>query len=157
VTTFRYHRPICERARAWASLELDDELSELERALLAAHLRECVPCAAAVEEIRTFTMALRAAPPERLQRPLVVRRRRPRVGYVAVRVAAAATLATFAAGLGMLAGSLGNDGTPPAPRSSSELALLPSNDEFRQLRRPPQRDIGSPSETPVRPARLRGV
>jgi anti-sigma factor RsiW len=157
VTTFRYPRPICERARAWASLELDDELSELERALLAAHLRDCPPCAAAVEEIRAFTAALRAAPPERPARPLVVRRQRPRVAYVAVRLAAAAVLAALAAGLGMLAGSLGNDGAPPTRPSSSELALLPSNSEFRQLRGVRQRDIGSPSEAPVRPARLRGV
>ena len=35
---------MCERARAWASLRLDAELSEFEDALLTAHLRRCSAC-----------------------------------------------------------------------------------------------------------------
>ena len=34
----------CERAREWASLELDGELSTFERALLDAHLEGCRTC-----------------------------------------------------------------------------------------------------------------
>jgi predicted anti-sigma-YlaC factor YlaD len=56
----------CEQARAWASLRADDELSELESALLDAHLLRCLSCssfAAAAEEVAA---ALRTA---RLERP----------------------------------------------------------------------------------------
>jgi len=36
----------CERARQWASLRLDGELSELEDALLEQHLEGCSSCSA---------------------------------------------------------------------------------------------------------------
>src|SRR3954454_17246769 len=35
---------LCERARLWASLRADGELSELEGALLDAHLARCAEC-----------------------------------------------------------------------------------------------------------------
>ena len=34
----------CDRARAWVSLRLDDEISELEERLLEAHLGRCAAC-----------------------------------------------------------------------------------------------------------------
>ena len=63
----------CERAQAWASLELDGELSQLERALLATHLRGCAACAETVAGMRALTAALRDAPLEPLDRPGVRR------------------------------------------------------------------------------------
>ena len=148
----------CDRARQYASLDLDDELSELESALLAAHLRKCPPCAAAVEAMRAFTAALRAAPPERLERRLFFPGRRSRAGHLAVRLAAAAVLATLAAGLGFFVGSVGDDRSRPAPPTSSEIAFLPRNDEFRQLRGARERLEGRNKEFTLPPGgRANGV
>lgn len=61
----------CDRARTWASLRLDGELSEFERVLLDAHLERCDECrrsvalyAAATEAIRTTPMRRPAHRPE---------------------------------------------------------------------------------------------
>jgi predicted anti-sigma-YlaC factor YlaD len=119
----------CERARAWVSLELDGELSQLEQALLAAHLRRCATCAASAAEMRALTAELRTAP---LQRPgirfeLPERARARRGRSVALRLALAATLAALAAGLGVLAGSVDRGGgSDPAP--DSDVALLSPDD-----------------------------
>jgi predicted anti-sigma-YlaC factor YlaD len=51
----------CERARAWASLELDGELSEVEQALMRAHVGRCVECAAFVSDLTALTRELRAS------------------------------------------------------------------------------------------------
>ena len=124
------HRPRsagCERARAWASLELDGELSELERALLESHLDRCAACAAVAAEIRALTGAVRAAPLERPAKPVFVPRERPAARpprAVGARVAAAATLAALAAGLGVVTGSLTREPARPAPEPA-DFALLP--------------------------------
>ena len=51
----------CERARAHASLALDCELSELERAWLRTHLAGCETCDAFVAGLREVTHELRQA------------------------------------------------------------------------------------------------
>ena len=61
----------CERARAQASLALDCELSELERAWLRTHLADCESCAAFVAGLREVTLELRAAPKPKPSRPLL--------------------------------------------------------------------------------------
>jgi anti-sigma factor RsiW len=63
---------MCERAREWASLRLDGELSELERALLDSHTRNCAACAEYVEEIDAFTTAIRSADLVQLSRPVAL-------------------------------------------------------------------------------------
>lgn len=82
----------CERARTRASLALDCELSELDRAHLRRHLATCAACAAFVGGLHRVTTELRAAPLPRPARPFVPRRRRiPAVtGICAVALAAAA-------------------------------------------------------------------
>jgi predicted anti-sigma-YlaC factor YlaD len=35
---------LCQRARAWISLQADGELSELESSLLDSHLQGCLEC-----------------------------------------------------------------------------------------------------------------
>ena len=53
-------RQLCARARFWVSLRIDDELSELEDALLDAHLADCADCAAFATGADASTGALRA-------------------------------------------------------------------------------------------------
>ena len=132
----------CERAREWASLELDGELSELERVLLAAHERRCPVCAAAVAETRALTNALRAAPLVKPAGSLVAPAGRPRKQpALAVRLLAAATVAALAAGLGVLAGSIGGSGRPAPAPNVSDIALLPETADFNDRRR-----VHSPAE-----------
>src|SRR4051794_19607041 len=57
--------PACDRARTWASLRLDGELSELETALLDAHVSRCADCRGAVAGIEAATVAIRTASLER--------------------------------------------------------------------------------------------
>ena len=88
----------CERARQWASIEVDGELSTFERVLLRAHLAHCSTCRGFRERTSGLTLALRAAPMERLEQPIQIGRMRRRFR---VRVApAAAAMAVAFVGLG---------------------------------------------------------
>jgi anti-sigma factor RsiW len=91
----------CERARSWVSLDLDDELSELERAMLRAHTGRCLPCASFQAETVAITHKLRLAPLEPLPAPVALPPRRRVVGRL-VQVGAAAAVAVLAAGIGAL-------------------------------------------------------
>ncbi|HET7170775.1 MAG TPA: zf-HC2 domain-containing protein [Gaiellales bacterium] len=95
----------CDGARALASQALDLELSELERAALASHLRRCGDCARFEQCAGWLADAVRAAAPaEPVALPQVrgPRRRRARVARrgagVAAAVAAAFALGVFTAG-----------------------------------------------------------
>ena len=88
----------CERAAQWISLELDGELSELERARLARHLDRCASCRVWSAEVGGFTSLLRTAPFVELSAPVAVVVPRVR----ARRRAAVATLATVAAAAAVL-------------------------------------------------------
>jgi predicted anti-sigma-YlaC factor YlaD len=93
----------CERAREWASLELDDELSTFERALLEAHLEGCRTCTEFRSAISGLTGALRSAPHERFDGVVIGRHPRRRVR---MRLApAAAAMAVAAVGLGSIVAS----------------------------------------------------
>src|SRR5690349_17091868 len=92
----------CDRARQWASLELDGELSSFERALLENHLEGCPSCAQFRAEIGSLTGALRAAPLEPFAGVVLGRVRR----HVRIRLApAAAAMAVAAVGLGSVLAS----------------------------------------------------
>jgi len=92
----------CDRARQWASLELDGELSSFERALLENHLEGCPSCAQFRAEIGSLTGALRAAPREPFAGVVLGRVRR----HVRIRLApAAAAMAVAAVGLGSVLAS----------------------------------------------------
>lgn len=99
----RWRRPTgCERAQQWVSLELDDELSELEATALRRHLGGCVSCAAARREQLGFTALLRAAPLVAPPRPVAVELR-PQLGARALfRPAVALTLAVVAVALALV-------------------------------------------------------
>jgi len=89
---------VCERVRAQVSLQLDDELSQLERRMLAAHLERCADCRSYADEVSAFTRTLREAPLEALERPLVLRRaRRPSIARLQIGVAAGLAVAILGA------------------------------------------------------------
>jgi anti-sigma factor RsiW len=156
----RFGQRGCERAHAWASLDLDGELSQLERALLGAHLARCADCAHSVAEMRALADVLRGAPLERPARPLYAPAPVPgqRRRVMALRLAAAATLAVAAAGLGVFAGSF-DRGTPAGPAPSQpEIALLPSADDDLRDRRVLRPRSEAPADPTVpQPGRLSGV
>jgi anti-sigma factor RsiW len=91
---------VCARVREQVSLELDGELSQLERRMLAAHLDRCDGCAAYAADVRDVTERIRSAPPALLQRPVVVRRHRSSLTSVRLQVGVAAAFALAALGLG---------------------------------------------------------
>lgn len=91
-----------------ASLRLDSELSELEEALMAAHLVRCAACRSFAHDLGTVTDTLRTAPLVEPSVQFEVPRRRLRFGIAQVGTAAAATV-TAAIALG------GFVGLDPAP------------------------------------------
>jgi anti-sigma factor RsiW len=104
--TIRPHPRSCERAREWASLRLDGELSEFEQVWLATHLERCPDCAAYAHGVTAATGAIRGASPLRLSEPVTLPRSR-RIPVRAVSAATAAAAIVAAVGLGTLIGSLG--------------------------------------------------
>ena len=112
----------CERARQWASLRLDGELSELEDALLEQHLEGCASCSAFAVRLAATTEAVRAVPLERpeisyprFERPVIRLPVGRRVAIVAV--AAAAALGAF------VGSSLQTPSPAPAPSGGPQLQL----------------------------------
>lgn len=127
----------CERARAWASLRADGELSELEQALLEAHLERCADCRAFESSLGAIEALLRTEPLEPLPRPISVRRLRSSRSLRLLQAAAAvAVVAT--AGLGALVADVFHTNaavtTAPAPRHVSGVSDVPVA-SFRELRR----------------------
>jgi anti-sigma factor RsiW len=94
-----YPLTVCTRVREQISLQLDGELSQLERRMLDTHLERCPRCAAYAADVRDFTERMRSAPHALMQRPVVVRRRRP-LTTVRLQIGVAAGLALAALGLG---------------------------------------------------------
>lgn len=80
------------------SLRLDDELSQLELRMVAAHLERCPDCQAFEESLREFTEELRMAPLESPRLPIVVPRTR-RVSLSTAQLSAAAALAVAVLGV----------------------------------------------------------
>jgi anti-sigma factor RsiW len=103
----------CDRAREWLSLQLDGELSELERTLVRAHLKRCDECRLFGADLDASTAVLRAVPLELLSHPVVVPHTR-RIPLRAFRVAAplaAGIAAAFVLGL-----SVAGSGAPSLER-----------------------------------------
>ena len=93
----------CDRARQWATADLDGELSRFERVLLSAHLADCPSCREFSAAIGGFTEMLRSAPPEHLERTIEIGRLRRRIG---LRLApAVAAMAVTVVGLGSILAS----------------------------------------------------
>ncbi len=146
--------PLCERARAWASLELDDDLGEIERMLLDDHLTRCPGCDTFVAGMRELTAVVRAAPQERPERPLVLPAK-PRRMVAAVRVLAAATIVALAAGLAFLGSSVGGQPQATVTANQAEFAFLSSgagDPEISFLKAKPLK----PAQQPVAPPGRQG-
>jgi predicted anti-sigma-YlaC factor YlaD len=111
----------CDRAREWASLRMDSELSELESALLDAHLKRCDSCRAFAQGVESVALQLRAAALERLEEPVTLPVRRPASAHRVVQLGAAAALVAAAAGLGTLFGALGPHTSRPVPATTAPL------------------------------------
>lgn len=94
---------VCNRTRMQASLRLDSELSELEEALMAAHLVRCAACRSFADDLATLTDRLRTAPLVEPSVQFEVPRRRLRFGIAQAGTAAAATI-TAAIALGAFVG-----------------------------------------------------
>ena len=126
----------CERSRAWVSMRLDGELSELEAALLGAHLRTCVACQEYEESIRGAVLALRSQPLEQVGHALAVPGRR----RVSVRPVALARVAAAAAAVVGLTAVLSiepanRSTTPRAPLAvKSTAAAAAADSDVEQLR-----------------------
>jgi predicted anti-sigma-YlaC factor YlaD len=92
----------CDRARQWASLDLDRELSKFERILLANHLAGCPSCQEFRASVGGLATTLRTAPQERFEVVVTGRNRR----RVSLRLApAVAAMAVAAVGLGSILAS----------------------------------------------------
>lgn len=93
------HR-LCDRARSWAALAPDGELSELERTLLRAHLLRCGSCSSFAADVAAIAAALRGASFEPLPHPISVPPWRRRLVLARLRtVSAAAAVAVMALGI----------------------------------------------------------
>ena len=125
---------LCARARFWASLRVDGELSELEGALLDAHLARCADCSGYAAGVTGTTAALRNAPlvavaPIVIEAP--VRPGRMVAGLVA------ATLVVLAAVVGGLVHENVSPGgtTTVGARNVAVVSTVETPDQLRRLRR----------------------
>jgi predicted anti-sigma-YlaC factor YlaD len=91
---------LCERARSWAALAPDGELSELERKLLDSHLQRCGACGHFAVQVAAIAAELREAALQPLPQPVSVPVWRRRPVYARFRaVGAAAAVALMALGV----------------------------------------------------------
>ena len=115
---------LCDRTRNQVSLDMDGELSMLEKVMVSRHLECCPSCRSFSDDVARFTMSLRDAPLERPGRLVFVPRvRRSLVHDVrTVTVRAGATAAGIAAVLMLAFGSnalVGSNSPGRTPTSAS--------------------------------------
>jgi anti-sigma factor RsiW len=125
----------CDRAREYASLRLDGELSEFERALLESHLDGCPSCSAFAADIAAVTGQLREAP---LERPTiaVTLPRRSFVTLRGVQASAAAAAIVSVVGIGALFGMLHSSAATPSQGGAAKFGSMAGERRFdRDLRR----------------------
>jgi predicted anti-sigma-YlaC factor YlaD len=139
----------CERARRWASAELDGELSSFERALLHDHLGRCGDSRTFTDTVTGLTDMLRAAPPEPFQ-GVVINRPRRRIHVPVARIAVAASVAAI--GLGSLLASVQLKGPSVAASRIRETPAVGGPDalNLRSLVMLEQQRSAALSNTPTR-------
>jgi anti-sigma factor RsiW len=130
----------CERAREYASLALDGELSQFEHALLRAHLETCAGCRSYNDGLVATTERLRNAPLERLDRPISLPSRQ-RVSFRSVQAGLAAALVVTAIGLGGLLSTLSSsDSVRPVTQVSDDMS---ERREMRDINRARLQEIAT--------------
>jgi len=126
---------LCDRARRWASLRLDGELSELENALLDSHLARCESCRGFAVEAQGIAAELRSVALEPLPAPVELRlHRRRELGRVP-RASVAAALVLVAAAVGSVLGVANRASQSQAAAASHTAMIADSPDNLRTLRR----------------------
>jgi hypothetical protein len=125
---------LCARARFWASLRLDCELSELEGALLDAHAARCADCAEFLASSGAATLLLRAQP---LASHAPIRVTVPRSPQRVLVGAAAAAVVVGAALLGGLVdnSSSHSQKTEASRANVAAVGNVETADQLRRLRR----------------------
>jgi predicted anti-sigma-YlaC factor YlaD len=96
----------CDRARQWATAEVDGELSRFEIVLLKAHLDACPSCREFRAAIDGISTTLRATPLERLDHAIEVKRLRWRIRSRFAPAAAAMAVAAVVLGSSVVSGEL---------------------------------------------------
>jgi anti-sigma factor RsiW len=123
---------LCSRARFWASLRIDGELSQLEGALLDAHLANCESCREVTAGFESGAALLRAVPVARVAPVTVSVPRSPRRFVAAAGIAAVLAAGVIAGGLVRGETSTGAQG---APHAVAVVASFETPDQLRRLRR----------------------
>jgi predicted anti-sigma-YlaC factor YlaD len=119
------HERRCARAREWASLRLDGELSELEGLLLRRHLSRCAHCEEFVGTVTEMTGALRGATLERPSRRFEAESQPSRGRPLRYRVAAAAAAVAAGAIAGSVVAISGSESPAPGGTGPVTVAILP--------------------------------
>ena len=136
-----------ERARAWASLRLDDELSVLEEEILERHLDFCDACRRFEEGMRLSTARIRSTPLETPTRRVPVP---ARSGVVTQYRKRTALVAAAALAIGALVGSLVERPGQPLPSEGPGQVSFLSRDA-NNLRDIPRARFMTPVPTPATP------
>jgi predicted anti-sigma-YlaC factor YlaD len=144
----------CERARTWAALRPDGELSTIEVRLLDAHLDGCPTCRGFADIVSDATRLVREAEdeaPAHAFDPRIVRRSRTRAvaaSFSRAGVAAAVVIAAFSVGVVLPDVRLGLGGdTLAAPTLTPVLTNAPDDADLMRLERAddPQSRVGATS------------
>ena len=140
----------CDRAREYASLRLDGELSDFERVLLDSHLERCPSCRVFADDLVGVTERLRTASLERPAIAITLPRRRL-VAFRGIRVSAAAAAVVSVVGIGALFGLLNSSATTPTRGTGKLASMATENRDFRDLRRAVLTTPQKPDAPPRRP------
>ncbi len=123
----------CDRARGWVSLRLDDEISELEDALLEAHLRRCGACREYEASVRGAVLALRTRTLERMDQPIVVSGSR-RALFRPAAVARVAAVMAAVVGVTTVLSTQAAKGPASHGSNTVPVASVPDDQDLKQLR-----------------------
>jgi anti-sigma factor RsiW len=138
----------CERAREWASLRLDDELSVLEEEILERHLEYCDACRQFEEGMRLATARIRSTPLETPTRRVPVP---ARTGVVTQYRKRTALVAAAALAVGALVGSLVERPGRSVPNEGPAQVSFNVSRDANNLRDLPRARFMTPVPTPATP------
>lgn len=144
----------CDRARQWATAEVDGELSRFEIVLLKAHLDSCASCREFRAAIAGISTTLRATPLERLENAIEVKRLRWRVRARFAPAAAAMAVAAVVLGSGVVSSELRSGSVRDASPGLDGVARI-SSDETMNLSK--LRALTQPAAAGVRTLAVRST